>query len=37
MKREEIIAAGGAHCDAGFVTGIIGSIDLLDLGSLVMP
>ena len=24
MKREEIIAAGGAHCDAGFVTGILG-------------
>ena len=24
MKREEIVAAGGAHCDAGFVIGIIG-------------
>jgi hypothetical protein len=24
MKREEIIAAGGAHCDAGFVIGILG-------------
>jgi len=24
MKREEIIAAGPAHCDAGFVIGIVG-------------
>ena len=24
MKREEIIASGGAHCDAGFVIGILG-------------
>jgi len=24
MKREEIVAAGGAHCDAGFVIGILG-------------
>ena len=26
MKREEIIAAGGAHCDGGFVCGFIGIV-----------
>ena len=26
MKLEEIIAAGGAHCDAGFVIGIFGIV-----------
>ena len=24
MKRDEIIASGGAHCDAGFILGILG-------------
>ena len=24
MKRDEIIASGGAHCDAGFILGIFG-------------
>ena len=26
MKLEEIVAAGGAHCDAGFVIGILGLV-----------
>ena len=24
MKRNEIVVAGGAHCDAGFILGILG-------------
>ena len=24
MKRKEIVAAGGAHCDAGFVLALVG-------------
>ena len=24
MKRDEIVAAGAAHCDAGFILGILG-------------
>ena len=24
MKRDEIIASGGAHCDAGFILGMLG-------------
>jgi hypothetical protein len=24
MKRDEIVSSGGAHCDAGFVIGVIG-------------
>jgi len=26
MKREEIIKSGGAHCDAGFILGILGIV-----------
>ncbi|UCC58141.1 MAG: hypothetical protein JSW14_07260 [Candidatus Bathyarchaeum sp.] len=33
MKRDEIIASGGAHCDAGFILGILG-ISFAVLGAI---
>ena len=33
MKRDEIVASGGAHCDAGFVLGILG-ISFAVLGAI---
>jgi hypothetical protein len=33
MKRDEIVAAGGAHCDAGFIIGIVG-ISFAVLGAI---
>ena len=33
MKRDKIIASGGAHCDAGFILGILG-ISFAVLGAI---